>query len=280
MRRWLILLLLCWLPLAAGADVQVPPLKARVTDLTGSLTGEQLAGLEARLTAFERQKGSQLAVLIVPTTQPEDIEQYSIRVVEQWKLGLKGVDDGALLLVAKNDRKMRIEVGYGLEGALNDATCKRIVAEIIAPRFKQGDFYGGISSGVDGIMAVVQGEPLPEPQQRASRSGPASWEQYFSTLFFVAIICSVVLRSLLGRFLGGVVTGAVVGGLVWLLGAGMLFTLMFGLMAFVMTAVGGLGYRGGFLGGGGFGSGGGSFGGGGFSGGGGGFGGGGASGSW
>jgi uncharacterized protein len=281
MLRSLIVLLLCLLPLAAGADVQVPPLKARVTDLTGTLTGEQQAGLESRLAAFEQQKGSQVAVLIVLTTQPEAIEQYSIRVVEQWKLGRKGVDDGALLLVAKDDHKMRIEVGYGLEGVLNDATCKRIVAETIAPRFKQGDFYGGISAGVDRIMAVVQGESLPEPPQRPSGNGSASWEQYFSTLFFVAIAGGFVLRSLLGRFLGGVVTGGVVGGIVWLLGAGMLFTLMLGFMAFVMTAGGGLGYRGGYFGGsGGFGSGGGSFGGGGFSGGGGGFGGGGASGSW
>lgn len=255
----------------AQADAEVPPLKARVTDLTGTLSAQQRSALESRLQAFEAQKGSQVAVLIVPTTQPETIEQYGIRVAEQWKLGRKGVDDGALLLVAKDDRALRIEVGYGLEGALNDATSKRIIEEIILPRLKRGDFYDGLSAGVDGILNVIRGEPLPEP--RRSRS-PDRLDQYFPVLFFVAIAAGAILRAVLGNFLGGVATGGLVGFAVWMLGAGLAFALVLAAAAFFMTLGGGRGFGG--LGGGGFGGG----GGGGFGGGGGGFGGGGASGRW
>ena len=147
----------------AIADVAVPPLRARVTDLTATLSAQQRAELEQTLAAFEAKKGSQLAVLIVPTTQPETVEQFAVRVEERWKLGRKGVDDGVLLLIAKEDRKLRIEVGYGLEGVLNDATAKRIIAEEIVPRFKQNDFAGGITAGVARIIRVVDGEPLPPP---------------------------------------------------------------------------------------------------------------------
>ncbi len=148
------------------AEVSVPPLKTRVTDLTGTLKADQREALEAKLASFENRKGSQVAVLMVPTTQPEAIEQYSIRVAEQWKLGRKGVDDGILLLIAKNDRKMRLEVGRGLEGAIPDAIAKRIVSDVIAPRFKEEDFYGGIIAGVDRILRTIEGEPLPPPKVR------------------------------------------------------------------------------------------------------------------
>ncbi|MDD2776709.1 MAG: YgcG family protein [Gallionella sp.] len=148
---------------SAYAEVSVPELKQRVTDLTETLNAAQIQTLEAKLAGFESKKGSQIGVLIVPTTQPETIEQYSIRVVEQWKLGRKGVDGGVLLLIAKNDRKLRIEVGRGLEGGLNDATAKRIIAEIITPAFKQGDYAGGIAAGTDSIIKVVNGEVLPPP---------------------------------------------------------------------------------------------------------------------
>ncbi len=276
MRRWLLLWLLCLLPLAAVAEVEVPALKARVTDLTGTLTAEQSAALESRLAAFEAKKGSQVAVLIVPTTEPETIEQYGIRVAEQWKLGRKGVDDGALLLVARNDRTLRIEVGYGLEGALNDATSKRIIEEIIIPRFKAGDFYGGISAGVDAMLGVIQGEPLPEPKHGRHAGSAGVLDQYFPVLFVVAIVAGAILRSVLGNFMGGVATGGLVGFVVWMLGAGLALVLILAFAAFVMTLAGG---GRGFYTGGGWGGGGG-FGGGGFSGGGGGFGGGGASGRW
>ncbi len=267
----LLMFIFCLLPfLAMAEDVPVPPLKARVTDLTGTLTADQQAGIESRLAAFEKKKGSQVALLIVPTTQPEDITQYSIRVVEQWKLGRKGVDDGVLLLVAKNDHMVRIEVGYGLEGALNDATCKRIIEEFIVPKFKQGDFHGGLTAGLDRMIGVIDGEPLPAPKPHKNTG---NLEQYFTVLVFVALIVGGILRAVFGDFLGGVLNGGLIGVIVWFLGAGLLFALLLGFVAFIVTVSG----MSGMLANGGFGGGRGD---GGFSGGGGGFGGGGASGRW
>ena len=137
-----------------AADQQAVPPVARVSDATGTLSIEQKQSLESTLTALEQRKGSQVAVLFVATTQPEAIEQYSIRVAEAWKIGRKKIDDGALLVIAKNDRHLRIEVGYGLEGALNDATSKRIIDEIITPRFRNGDFAGGVSAGIDRMIGM------------------------------------------------------------------------------------------------------------------------------
>jgi len=261
---------------AAFAEVAVPSLQHRVTDLTKTLSDEQQSILENRLAAFEQQKGSQIAVLIVPSTQPEDIAQYSIRVVEQWRLGRKSVDDGVLMLLAKNDRTTRIEVGYGLEGVIPDAIAKRIIAEIMIPRFRQGDFAGGINAGVDRLIGLIQGEPLPEP--RATGIEDSRLNKYFSLLFVLAIAGGFILRAIFGQFLGGLINGSLVGLAVWLLGAGLILALFIGFMAFLFTQSSGRGGTGGF-GGGGFGGGGFSSGGG-FSGGGGGFGGGGASGSW
>jgi uncharacterized protein len=277
MLRWLIFCVLCLLSSATQAEVAVPPLTGRVVDLSGTLTTEQRTALDTRLQAYETQKGSQIAILIVPTTQPETIEQYSIRVVEQWKLGRKKIDDGVLLLIAKDDHKVRIEVGYGLEGVLPDLIAKRIVAEDISPHFKQTDFYGGIDAGVTRIMAVIQGEALPAPLQKSSDT--SSMETYFPFLLFGALVGGTLLRSALGSLPGALVNGAAIGGAVMLLGGGMLFAVFLGIMAFAFALGGGHrwggGLGGGFGGGGGFGSGG-----GGFSGGGGGFGGGGASGDW
>ena len=157
----------------ALAQIPLPKLEARVTDLTGTLTAAQQSALEEKLTAFEARKGAQIAVLILPTTEPEDIAQFGVRLMESWKLGRKGVDDGAALIVAKEDRELRIEVQYGLEGVLTDATSGRIINETIVPLFKQGDFYGGINAGVDQMLRVVDGEPMPEPDQawKAERRG-------------------------------------------------------------------------------------------------------------
>ena len=162
-RASLLALMLCW-AFAAFADVAVPPLVGRVVDQTGTLSSDEIASLNQTLRNFEARKGSQVAVLIVPTTAPETIEQYSLRVAETWKIGRKKIDDGALLVVAKDDRRLRIEVGYGLEGALTDVTSKRIIDEIITPRFRSGDFAAGISAGVDRIIRVVDGEKLPAPE--------------------------------------------------------------------------------------------------------------------
>ena len=258
-------------------EVKVPPLTHRVTDLTATLDAQQNQALESRLADFEAKKGAQLAVLIVPTTEPEAIEQFGIRVAEAWKLGRKGVDDGALLLVAKDDRTLRIEVGYGLEGALNDATANRIIDEIIVPRFKRGEFYAGIESGLTAMMRVIEGEPLPQPR-RTSASGKFDIESMLFIAFGLVVVVGGMLRALLGRFPAALLMGGALGVLAWLVVAQMLIALLAGLMAFVFVLLGGGGRGFGGYGGGGFGGG--YGGGGGFSGGGGGFGGGGASGRW
>src|SRR5580698_774824 len=172
-RATFVALLLCWAfaQVSAFAQVAVPPLSGRVVDQTGTLSSDDIAALTQKIRDLQARKGSQIAVLIVPTTQPEEIEQYSIRVAEDWKIGRKKIDDGAILLVAKNDRKLRIEVGYGLEGALNDVAARRIIDEIITPKFRGGDFAGGISAGVDRIISVVDGEPLPAPPPRQQSGG-------------------------------------------------------------------------------------------------------------
>src|SRR5687767_1483897 len=173
---------------AVWAQVAVPPLKGRVTDLTGTLTREQTAALEQMLQSFEARKGSQVAVLMLPTTGSEAIEQYALRVAEQWKIGRKKVDDGAILVVAKNDRALRIEVGYGLEGALNDATSKRIISEVIIPRFREGDFYGGITAGVDRMIRVIDGEALPAPARTQGSPAAGGLSQYLPVLLIGAFV--------------------------------------------------------------------------------------------
>jgi uncharacterized protein len=278
--------------------VPVPPLASPVTDVAGTLTPDQSAALDAKLRAFEQAKGSQVAVLVVPTTQPEDIEQYAIRVAEAWKLGREGVDDGALLLVAIQDRRVRIEVGYGLEGVLPDAVANRIIDEAIVPPFRNGDFYGGISAGVDRMLRVIEGEPLPAAAPRSPAHGVPGLFQLLPFLFVFALVGGSIFRRLFGRVGGALTTGGLVGGLTWLLVGILGLALGAGVVAFIFALLGGFGGgggsgRGGWYSrrhgsgwgvpggfGGGFGGGrGGGFGGG-WSGGGGGFGGGGASGSW
>jgi len=279
------LLAVC-LALAAGAagwaraELAVPPLAARVTDLTATLTAEQKSALDARLAKLEADKGSQIAVLIVPTTRPETIEQYSIRVAERWKLGRKGVDDGVLLLVAKDDRAVRIEVGYGLEGVIPDALAWRVIDERIVPRFRAGDFYGGLTSGVDALAGLVRGEPLPAPKRPAANLGDSLQGLIF--LGFMAVAVAAVLGAFIGRAAAAGLAGAAVALYAWL-ATGLLVAVIAGIVVFLIALPGrGSGLytmgRGGGWGSGGFGGGG--FGGGGFSGGGGGFGGGGASGRW
>jgi uncharacterized protein len=280
----IVALLLCW-AFAAVAEIAVPRLSGRVVDQTATLSSSDVASLEQTLKEFEARKGSQVAVLIVPTTDGEAIEQFSIRVAEAWKIGRKKVDDGAILVVAKNDRELRIEVGYGLEGALNDATTKRIIDEIIAPKFRSGDFAGGISSGVDRILRVIDGETLPAPVQQ--EQGADLLDQLGSLspfLIFGAFVLSAMLRTMLGRLLGSLATGGIVAALIWFIASSLLLAGIAGVIAFLFTMLsdsipGSMGRSGGFSGGGGsFSSG--SSSGGGFSGGGGSFGGGGASGSW
>jgi len=279
-RRWLALCFFAVTLAAAQGLAPIPKLEARVTDLTGTLSAEQRSALEQTLAAFEARKGSQIAVLMVPTTHPEEIEQYSIRVVEQWRLGRKKVDDGVLLIVAKNDHRVRIEVGYGLEGVLPDAIANRIITETITPLFRQNNYYAGISSGVNQIIHVIDGEALPAPAPTWNGSG-ARGGSLLPFLFIAVFIGSSVLRSLLGRPVGALVTAGITGVLVWLFGGIIVAAAIAAVVAFLFTLLtGGVGRLGSFGGWGGGMMGGGMGGGGGFSGGGGGFGGGGASGSW
>lgn len=261
------------------AQVPVPPLSGHVTDLTGTLTAEQKATLEQILAAFEARKGSQLAVLMIASTAPEAVEQFALRVAEKWKLGRKKVDDGAILVVAKDDRAVRIEVGYGLEGALTDLTSKRIISETVLPRFKAQDFYGGITAGIEQIIRVVDGEPLPASSNTPARN-IGGIQQYAPMLFILAIAVGSVLRAALGKVPGSLVTGGVVALIAWFVVGAVSMALGAGVIALLFTLLGGgmrghgMGGLGGYYGGGGLG------GGGGFRGGGGGFGGGGASGRW
>jgi uncharacterized protein len=287
MRRWAAVGLLCAFGVVAGpqradAQVAVPPLTGRVVDPTGTLSGAAITRIEAKLADFETHKGSQIAVLMVATTQPEDIEQFGIRVAEQWKLGRKGVDDGAILIVAKDDRRVRIEVGYGLEGALPDVTASRIIGDTIAPLFKQGNYDAGVEAGVDRMIAVVSGESLPAPDPK--------WEpkqnigNYLPVLLVVVVVAGGLFRALFGSIGGSLATGGVVGVVAWLLSHLLPIGLGAGIVGFIVALligssrgwVTGGGWGGGFGGG----RGGGGGGGGGFSGGGGSFGGGGASGGW
>ncbi len=297
-RASLLALLLCW-ACVAFADVAVPPLSGRVVDQTGTLSSDTIASLTQTLRGLELRKGSQVAVLIVPTTQPETIEQYSIRVAEAWKIGRKKIDDGALLVVAKDDRKLRIEVGYGLEGALTDVTSRRIIDEIITPKFRSGDFSGGISDGVEKIIGVIDGEPLPAPAPRQQeRSEPNSFLMSFLNplnpfSIFAVLILGGVFRKLFGRLFGSVAAGGLIGVLAWFIAGSLIVSgiaaavaALFTMFSDTITAPtpagsGGRRSNGSWSGGGSWSSGGSSSSdSGGFSGGGGSFGGGGASGSW
>ncbi|MEQ9166735.1 MAG: YgcG family protein [Fulvivirga sp.] len=261
-------------------DVQeIPKLWERVTDLTNTLSTSEKSRIESELASLEQTKGSQIAVLIVPTTEPEPIEDYAIRVAEEWKIGREGVDDGVILLIAKNDRKLRIEVGYGLEGAVTDAKSRQIIEEYITPAFKQGDFGGGISDGVLAIAQLIAGEELPAPTYTDNSSGDGI-DGWFIFVFIAAMIVSATTKKKLGNakskgigsivaFVGGLLIFGLIGGI------GLVFFYL--IFSSIGGGRGGGGYYGGGFGGGSSGN---SFGGGGFSGGGGSFGGGGASGSW
>ena len=251
------------------AQVPVPPLTGHVVDTTQTLSPADQARIEQALTAFEARKGSQLAVLLVRSTKPEPIEPFALRVAEQWKLGRKKIDDGAILVLAKDDRTIRIEVGYGLEGALNDATCQRIIEETITPHFRQQDFAGGITAGMQRMVQIIDAEPLP------ARATPSSADPMkdISWIIVAGVLLGFVLRAVLGRFPGAVMTAAIVGVVSFLLLGVLSMALMAGGITLLTTWLGitGLlnaryGGRGGP--------------GGGFKGGGGGFGGGGASGKW
>ncbi len=288
-RLWLLAAALLLLPWLVWSAVAVPTLARHLTDLTGTLTADQVAQLDAQLVALEKTKGAQVVVLMVATTGEQDIEGYSLAVAEANRVGRKGTDDGLLLLVAKDDHRVRYEVGYGLEGAIPDAATARITREYIAPKFRNNDYYGGISDALGALTKLIQGEPLPPPVRDASDDGHGAAPSVPNGLF-IALFAGMFLRSILGRASAWVripLGAALVGGLLWVIismGAGLLGALVGGVLMLLPgssgRSIGGGGwggFGGGGFGGGGFGGGG---GGGGFSGGGGSFGGGGSTGSW
>jgi uncharacterized protein len=291
--RWAALLFALWLPLAALAQsVQaVPPLTAHVMDQTGTLNAAQLQALEAKLTTFEKARGAQVVVLMLPTTAPEDIAAYAQRVGDSWKIGRKSIGDGLLLVVAKNDRQVRIETTKALEGAIPDLAARQIIDSALTPRFKQGDFAGGLDAAADQIIALITGEKLPAPAGTQDTKG-FNWMDLAVFLFFAVPIGARVISSAVGRKVGSLVTGGAVGLLAWIFTSSLLIAgiaALVGMVFALISSLGALGSGGRSSGWGGIGGGhgrggswgGGGGGGGGFSSGGGGdFGGGGASGRW
>src|SRR5687767_3200422 len=222
--------LLVALAAIAQDAVPVPKLATRVTDQTGTLSVEQRDALEAKLRAFEESKGSQVAVLLVPTLGGEAIEDFAGRVADSWQLGRKGVDDGVLFVIALQERRMRIHTGRGVQGTLTDALSKRIVAEIVAPHFRAGDFPGGIAAGVDAILKAIEGEGLPAPSRKPTSAGPGGIPDYANFLivgFFLVPVVAMVLRGIFGRLLGAGVTSGLTGAAAWI---------VFGSIAFGLVA--------------------------------------------
>ena len=297
MLRWLTTaLLLAAFALGGAARAQdvlpVPALSGRVIDQTGTLAAADVQALTDQLASIEQARGSQIVVLIVASTQPEDIAAYAQRVADTWKIGRRAVGDGVLVVVAKNDRRVRIEVAKALEGAIPDLAASRIIGETITPAFKAGDFAGGLKAGVARLDARIAGEDLPAPERKAGGRGDGfDWQDLAVFLFVGAPIVGAVLTAVLGRKLGALATGGAIGTLGWWLTASLVVGTLAAVVALVLVAVLGVGSRAGIgrgrggpivWGGHGSGWGGGRGGGGGgfSSGGGGNFGGGGASGSW
>jgi uncharacterized protein len=287
--------LTAWIPASAQYLQPVPPLAARVIDQTGTLDDVQLKGLEEKLAAFELAKGTQIAMLMVATTKPEDIASYANRVGNAWKIGRKGVGDGVLVVVAKDDHKIRIEVAKTLEGAIPDLAAKQIIDDAMTPNFRKGDFAGGLRAAADQLIARINGEPLPAPPQRQQQArhdgGGFDWMDLAIFLFIFAPIVGGVLRRMLGSKVGSLATGGAVGLIAMIFTSSLVIAVIAGVVALLFTLLSGgmgipAGRRGGWGGGPWIGGGGGGWssgggGGGGFSSGGGGdFGGGGASGDW
>lgn len=225
-------------PLHAQEPQSIPKLSARVTDLTSTLSDEQRASLEAKLADFEHRKGAQIAALIVPSVKPESIDEYAVRVMEAWKLGRKDVNDGVLLVVAKEDRKLRIEVGYGLEGVLSDAVSKRIVSDVIAPRFKENDFFAGIDAGADAIIGLVSGEALPEPAQNDEDAQSMMLFVFVPMFLVLSLAGAFLLRERFGRMPSASINAAATGTIsgIFLLAAGIAWVaLPVAAAAFAMT---------------------------------------------
>ena len=277
-------------PAAVFAQLAVPALSAHVIDTTGTLDATQIQQLEQKLAGFEQTRGSQVVVLMVPTTQPEDIASYANRVASTWKIGRKEVGDGLVLVVAKEDHRVRVEVARALEGVIPDLMARRVIDQAITPLFKQGNFAGGLDAGVSQIMSLIEGESLPRPVAVKANAKGFEWFDLAIFMFIAVPVVGSVARRILGRQLGSVATAGIAGGIALLVTTSVVVSILAAMVAFILSLFAnvrhlGGGGLGGSAGGGGFSGGsGGAFGGrsgGGFSSGGGGsFGGGGASGGW
>ena len=252
-------------PTLASAQLPVPPLHGHVTDLTNTLTPAQRAGLAQQLSALELRNGAQVAVLLVASTAPESIEQYALRVATQWQLGRKEVDNGAILLIAMQDRTMRIEVGYGLEGALPDITSKRIIQDAIAPKFQRGDYYAGVQAGVENIIQRVDAEPPRAPIWGPDMPPDNRYGNYF---FYVPIYLffMLLLAWRLRKDRHALTVGKVLRAAAWIVIDTLKIIFWIFVLLLMTLGTGGARGRGGFGGGSGLRGGGGSFGGGGASG--------------
>jgi len=231
-----LLLALC----AAAEDAPIPPLTGRVVDINGALTAGQKRELEASLEAFETRNGSRIAVLITGTTFPEPIESFALRVAEAWKTGHTGVDNSIIVVIAKSDQAMRIEVGYGLKGPVPEAVAKRLIEEEFMPKVSEGDLYGGLRVGLDRLMRVIDGEPLPEPKQEAGRrSDLRSIEAYFVLFLVILVAVGSLLRALFGRVPAATMVGLGTGLLAWLIVAQVIVAALVGIVTFIFTLISG-----------------------------------------
>ena len=222
-RAFALLVLLCagvWAQAWAQQLAAIPPLDSPVVDTTGTLDAASKQQLEQQALALQQRKGSQLQILLVASTQPESIEQYTQRVFDAWKLGRKGVDDAVLLVVAKDDRAVRIQPGYGLEGAIPDITAGRVIREYLAPKFRQGDYAGGLLDATAQLVKLIDGEPLPEPMTRQGSEGGEGDGEGWMFALFAAFIVAQVARGIFGRLpagLRGLLGGGASGAIAWLL---------------------------------------------------------------
>lgn len=250
-RAWLVACMLMLAGLLQAAHAQqvlpVPALSAHVIDQTGTLTAADMASLESRLAGFEKAKGSQIVVLMVPTTQPEDIASYANRVANSWKIGRRQAGDGLLLIVAKNDRRMRIEVSKALEGAVPDIAAGQIIDDTMKPHFRNNDFAGGIAAAVDQLTRRIEGEALPAPGQERTapvqQTGNIDWINALVFVVMIALVGGAILKTLLGRGLGSLATGAAAGGVMFMLSGILLAAGVAGLLAMLIALLTGLGGR-------------------------------------
>ena len=223
----------------AGGVLPVPELGARVMDQTGTLSSAQRQQLDDQLAAFEASRGTQIVILLVPTTQPEDIASYANRVFNAWKPGRKGIGDGLLLVVAKDDRKIRIEVSRALEGAVPDLAAKRIIDEVLTPHFRQGDFAGGLAQASERLMALVRGEALPAPAPRRAAADETDWMNLAVLLFIALPVLGSMARRILGHKLGTLATGGVIGFITFLFTASLLLAGAATVLAMLLTFIAG-----------------------------------------